>query len=145
MYDFTRSADRMSTAASSQWLVAAVFVASLVPATAGAQSVNDGGGAEQLEEVIVTATRREENLMEVPISITALTGEELDRLGAIDLTYLSQQSPNTTLEVSRGTNTTLTAFMRGVGQQDPVAGFESGVGMYLDDVYLNRPQAAVLD
>ena len=48
-------------------------------------------------------------------------------------------------EVSRGTNTTLTAFIRGVGQQDPVAGFEQGVGLYLDDVYLNRPQAAVLD
>ncbi len=53
--------------------------------------------------------------------------------------------PNITLEVSRGTNTTLTAFIRGVGQQDPVAGFEAGVGLYIDDVYLNRPQAAVLD
>ncbi len=98
-----------------------------------------------LEEVIVTATRRENNILDVPISITALTGEELDLLGALDITYLAQQSPNTTLEVSRGTNTTLTAFMRGVGQQDPVAGFESGVGIYLDDVYLNRPQAAILD
>lgn len=54
-------------------------------------------------------------------------------------------SPNVTLEVSRGTNTTLTAFIRGVGQQDPVAGFESGVGLYVDDVYFNRPHAAVLD
>jgi iron complex outermembrane receptor protein len=53
--------------------------------------------------------------------------------------------PNVTLETSRGSNTTLTAFIRGVGQQDPVAGFEAGVGLYLDDVYLNRPQAAVLD
>jgi iron complex outermembrane receptor protein len=50
-----------------------------------------------------------------------------------------------TLEVSRGSNSTLTAFIRGVGQQDPVAGFEQGVGIYLDDVYLNRPQGAVLD
>ena len=50
-----------------------------------------------------------------------------------------------TLEVSRGTNSTLTPFIRGIGQQDPVAGFEQGVGVYLDDVYLNRPQAAVLD
>ncbi|HSM53512.1 MAG TPA: TonB-dependent receptor, partial [Erythrobacter sp.] len=45
----------------------------------------------------------------------------------------------------RATNSTLTAFIRGVGQQDPVSGFEQGVGIYLDDVYLNRPQAAVLD
>jgi iron complex outermembrane receptor protein len=64
---------------------------------------------------------------------------------AIDLTDISDTTPNVTLETSRGTNTTLTAFIRGVGQQDPVAGFEAGVGLYLDDVYLNRPQAAVLD
>jgi iron complex outermembrane receptor protein len=50
-----------------------------------------------------------------------------------------------TLETSRGTNSTLTAFIRGVGQQDPVAGFEQGVGIYIDDVYLNRPQLALLD
>ncbi|MBY0423646.1 MAG: TonB-dependent receptor, partial [Parvularculaceae bacterium] len=40
---------------------------------------------------------------------------------------------------------TLSAFIRGVGQQDPVAGFEAGVGLYIDDVYLNRPQSALLD
>ncbi len=51
-----------------------------------------------LEEVIVTAQRREEHLMDVPLSVTALLGEELDRLGALDLTYLSQISPNTTIE-----------------------------------------------
>ena len=61
------------------------------------------------------------------------------------MTYVEQMSPNTTLKVSRGTNTTLTAFIRGVGQQDPVPGFESGIGIYLDDVYLNRPQAGVMD
>src|SRR3546814_3353141 len=54
-------------------------------------------------------------------------------------------SSDLTLEPSRGTNSTLTAFIRGVGQQDPVPGFEAGIGVYLDDVYLNRPQAAVLD
>jgi hypothetical protein len=50
-----------------------------------------------------------------------------------------------TLEPSRATNTTLTAFIRGVGQQDPLAGFEQGVALYLDDVYLARPQGALLD
>jgi iron complex outermembrane receptor protein len=98
-----------------------------------------------LEEVIVTATRREESLMEVPIAVTAISGQELADFGMLDLTYVEQMSPNTTLKVSRGTNTTLTAFIRGVGQQDPVPGFESGVGIYLDDVYLNRPQAGVMD
>lgn len=98
-----------------------------------------------LDSVNVTARLRSESLLEVPVSVTAVSGEELAEFGAQDITYLSQIVPNTTLEVSRGTNTTLTAFVRGVGQQDPVAGFEAGVGIYLDGVYLNRPQGAVLD
>ncbi len=103
--------------------------------------------SDQAEEgvIIVTARRREERLIDVPLSITALSGESLEQQGIQDLTQIGQQVPNITLEVSRGTNTTLTAFIRGVGQQDPVAGFEAGVGLYVDDVYLNRPQAAVLD
>jgi iron complex outermembrane recepter protein len=105
---------------------------------AGASEADDG-------QIIVTARRREERLIDVPLSVTALSGEALAQQGIQDLTQIAQQVPNLTLEVSRGTNTTLTAFIRGVGQQDPVAGFEAGVGLYIDDVYLNRPQAAVLD
>jgi len=97
------------------------------------------------EDIIVTARRRAESLQDVPVAVTAYTGEALVRQGALDITEISDTTPNVTLETSRGTNTTLTAFIRGVGQQDPVAGFEAGVGLYLDDVYLNRPQAAVLD
>ena len=95
--------------------------------------------------IIVTARRRNEVLLDVPIAVTAYSGEQLDRQGALDITDVANTTPDVTLETSRGTNTTLTAFIRGVGQQDPVAGFEQGVGIYLDDVYLNRPQAAVLD
>ncbi len=121
-----------------------------VAAPALAQSTPDSeSAAEAAEEndnrIIVTARRREETLLEVPLSVTALSGDDLIKQGIQDLTQVGQQVPNITLEVSRGTNTTLTAFIRGVGQQDPVAGFEAGVGLYIDDVYLNRPQAAVLD
>jgi iron complex outermembrane receptor protein len=101
--------------------------------------------ATQGQELVVTARRRAESLQDVPIAVTAYSGEALERQGAIDITDISDTTPNVTLETSRGTNTTLTAFIRGVGQQDPVAGFEAGVGLYLDDVFLNRPQAAVLD
>jgi len=97
------------------------------------------------QNVVVTARRRAESLQDVPIAVSAFSGEALERQGATDITDLSDITPNVTLETSRGTNTTLTAFIRGVGQQDPVAGFEAGVGLYLDDVFLNRPQAAVLD
>ncbi len=96
-------------------------------------------------DIVVTARRREENLLDVPVAITAYSGDALEQKGALDLTAISDTTPNITVETSRGTNSTLTAFIRGVGQQDPVAGFEAGVGLYLDDVYLNRPQAAVLD
>ena len=96
-------------------------------------------------EIIVTARRRDERLIDVPIAVTAISGEALEARGAIDLTDVQSVAPNVTLETSRGTNSTLSAFIRGIGQQDPVSGFEQGVGIYLDDVYLNRPQAAVLD
>ena len=105
-------------------------------------------GAEVSEgpgEIVVTARRRAESLVDVPIAVTAYSGEALETQGALDITDIADTTPNVTLEVSRGTNTTLSAFIRGVGQQDPVAGFEQGVGIYLDDVFLNRPQAAVLD
>ena len=95
--------------------------------------------------IVVTARRRAETLKDVPIAVTAITGAQLTKSGAIDITDVAQSAPNVTLEVSRGTNSTLSAFIRGVGQQDPVAGFEQGVGIYLDDVYLNRPQGAVMD
>ena len=97
------------------------------------------------QEIVVTARRRAESLQDVPIALTVYSGEALERQGAVDITDISDTTPNVTLETSRGSNTTLTAFIRGVGQQDPVAGFEQGVGLYLDDVFLNRPQAAVLD
>lgn len=117
----------------------------LVSAPLAAQQVEPPAGVSDLGDITVTARRREESLLDVPIAITSFSGATLERTGAIDITEISDVTPNVTLEVSRGTNTTLTAFIRGVGQQDPVAGFEAGVGLYLDDVYLNRPQAAVLD
>jgi len=109
-----------------------------------AQTLNQAAtGSDQ--EIVVTARRRNELLLDVPVAVTAYSGEQLNRQGALDITDVADTTPNVTLEVSRGTNSTLTPFIRGIGQQDPVAGFEQGVGLYLDDVYLNRPQAAVLN
>ncbi|MCR2834750.1 TonB-dependent receptor [Parerythrobacter lacustris] len=117
------------------------FVAA--PASAQDETTAESGNADG--PIVVTARRREERIIDVPLAVTAISGEELAKTGTLEITEISQEVPNLTLEVSRGTNTTLTAFIRGVGQQDPVAGFEAGVGLYVDDVYLNRPQAAVLD
>ena len=102
-------------------------------------------GVTVLEEVTVTAQRRSQNIQDVPIAVTAISSEALEARGLADISELSQSVPSLTLEPSRATNTTLTAFIRGVGQQDPLAGFEQGVALYIDDVYLARPQGALLD
>jgi len=98
-----------------------------------------------LEEVIVTAQKREQNIQKVPVSITSYSSTELEQKAINTLVDLEKSSPNTQLRASRATNSTLTAYIRGVGQQDPLWGFEPGVGVYVDDVYYARPQAAVID
>ena len=137
MRPFARSLRRAIYATS------ALSMLAFTPTAAFAQ--DEGASTDNSDEIVVTARRREERLIDVPVAITAYSGEALEKAGAIDITDIGQTTPNTTLEVSRGSNSTLSAFIRGVGQQDPVSGFEQGVGIYLDDVYLNRPQAAVLD
>jgi len=130
-------------------MLAALAATALTPVAAYAQE--DAATAPEVSEerrfgpVVVTAQRREENLLDVPLSVSAFQGDVLAQLGVQTLDEVAKLSPNVTLEVSRGTNNTLSAFIRGVGQQDPVSGFESGVGIYIDDVYLNRPQGAVLE
>jgi iron complex outermembrane recepter protein len=102
-------------------------------------------GVGSTESIVVTARRREELIQDVPVSVSAFSGEQIEQAGIQDVTGLADLTPNTTLKASRATNTTLTAFIRGIGQQDPVAGYEQGVGIYLDDVYLARPQGALQD
>jgi iron complex outermembrane recepter protein len=96
-------------------------------------------------DIIVSARRRDEGLIQVPIAVSVFSGDTLEAQGAPDITALQRQTPNLTLQVARGSNSTLIAFIRGVGQQDPLWGFEPGVGLYVDDVYVARPQGAVLD
>ena len=114
-----------------------------VPGAAAAQAPVQGSAV--VEELVVTARRREETLKDVPVAVTAVTAERLEATGALDITNLQQSTPNLTVQVARGSNSTLISFIRGVGQQDPLWGFEPGVGLYVDDVYIARPQGAVLD
>ena len=113
-------------------------------APAYAQTSAPGVRAE-VEEVVVTARRREESLKDVPVAVTAYSSAHLETIGVRDITDLQKSTPSVTINPARGSNSTLIAFIRGVGQQDPLWGFEPGVGLYIDDVYIARPQAAVLD
>ncbi|MDX5982934.1 TonB-dependent receptor [Sphingomonas echinoides] len=131
-------------------LSASVALAAIAAVPAMAQTAPTPTTAEpeavaESSDIVVTARRRAETLLNVPIAVTAFSADRLEKTGVVDLTDIQNVTPNTTLKDARGTNSTLAAFIRGVGQQDPVPGFEAGIGIYLDDVYLNRPQAAVLD
>ncbi|MXO51380.1 TonB-dependent receptor [Erythrobacter gaetbuli] len=126
-------------------LVGTAAIAFAAPAAAQSQQDTVASQDAEDEVIVVTARRREERLIDVPVAVSAFSGEALEERGALDITDIAQSVPNVTLEASRATNSTLSAFIRGIGQQDPVSGFEQGVGIYLDDIYLNRPQAAVLD
>ncbi|HYR29422.1 MAG TPA: TonB-dependent receptor, partial [Thermoanaerobaculia bacterium] len=97
------------------------------------------------EEIVVTARKREENVQEVPIAVTVVTADKLEEAAATDLSELQTQVPNLSVYQGRNQSTTLTAFMRGIGQADPLWGVDPGVGLYMDDVYIARPQGALLD
>ena len=121
----------------------AVLLALATPTFANQQE--SGEKKAELERIQVTARKTVENLQQVPVAVTSIGATELAEKGIAELIEVQQFSPNTTLQRSRGTNSTITAFIRGVGQQDPLWGYEPGVGIYIDDVYLARPQGAVLD
>jgi iron complex outermembrane receptor protein len=101
--------------------------------------------AKKLEAVTVTARKREETLQDVPIAVSAFTSAALFKQNVQNLGDLQGKVPSLQVYAARGSNTTLTAYIRGVGQADPTWGFDPGVGIYLDDVYMARPQGALLD
>ncbi len=103
------------------------------------------GEAVTLDAIQVTARKREETLQEVPVAVTAFTAESLDKLNVRDIGDLDALVPNLTIYAARGSSSTVTAYLRGVGQSDPLWGVDPGVGIYLDDVYIARPQGALLD
>ncbi|MBP6457357.1 MAG: TonB-dependent receptor, partial [Pseudoxanthomonas sp.] len=125
--------------------IGCVLVAPALPAMSQEAATEAGAKATQLQTVTVTARKREETLQDVPVAVTAFTSEALDKLNIQDIADLGPQVPNMTVYAARGSNTTLTAYIRGVGQADPLWGVDPGVGIYLDDVYIARPQGALLD
>jgi len=91
-----------------------------------------------LEEIVVTAQKREQSLQDVPISVTAVSGERIDNAGIIDLQELTRYTPNVNINSGQAQPN---LFIRGVGSGTN-AGFEQSVGMYIDGVYSGRGQLA---
>ena len=96
-----------------------------------------------VEEVVVTARRRDEKLIETPLSVTALSSSDLARRQVDDLGGLRDIVPN--LSVNMGDAANAIVYIRGVGQRDSLSFADPGVGIYLDDVYLGRSQGAFLE
>ena len=120
-------------------LAAAVAAASTVGFTGPA------GAQEQMliEEVVVTARKREESLQRVPMAVSAFSERQLQAAQVNNIVDLERMSPNITLTETGGLQAgSVAVFMRGIGN-DP--GFDQGVGIYMDDVYLNRTTGALLD
>ena len=131
-------------------LLAGVLAATGLPSKALAQQAASPADAqapagEEPQQVVVTARHYSEKLQDVPMSVTAVSAATLTTLNVTKLDDLNSFVPNMKISAGRATNSTINAYIRGVGQNDPLWGFEPGVGIYMDDVYLARPQSALLD
>ena len=105
----------------------------LAAASAGAQ--NPGG---QLEEIVVTAQKREQNLQDVPMAVSAFSGSALQNAGVADIVDLARQVP--ALQVQTNTSAATTNYrMRRVGNLGSIPTFEPAVGVFIDGAFRNRP------
>ncbi len=99
----------------------------------------DAQEATVFEEVIVTATKREESIYDVPMAISAFTGDAIVKQGIVDLTDIGKFVPNMTVTgFSGGQTSSVNVFIRGIGLQDHLITTDPGVGVYVDGVYLGR-------
>lgn len=110
------------------------------PADAFAEASADGSG-----DIIITARRRSENVQDVPIAVSVLSGETLERQGAFNVSRLVQLQPSVQFISSNPRNSAIN--IRGIGAPFGLTndGIEQGVGLYIDQVYYARIGSATLD
>lgn len=129
--------------------VAAAVTVALGGAVAGVSQAQtaaaDAQANDSLENIIVTARRREENVQEVPLAISVVGAETLEAQGTYNISRLTQLQPTLQFYSQNPRNTFIN--IRGIGAPFGLTndGFEQGVGVYIDDVYYNRIASATLD
>ena len=99
----------------------------------------------EIEEIIVTATKREESIQDVPIAVSAFSGEDLAARGVQDLYGLQEVSPSIAVYSSNSTSNGGTLRIRGVGTTGNNPGLEAAVGTFIDGVYRSRAGLAFSD
>lgn len=125
--------------------VSAVSMALALAGGAHAQDTAAEDNQVGLNEIIVTAQKRSENAQDVPIAITAFSGETIKERGISDVSALGNSTPSVTLDAGTpfaGSGAALGASIRGIGQNDFSIAVDPGVGIYLDGVYLARTVGA---
>src|SRR5262245_20268185 len=124
----------------------APIISALIVGKAFAQAAEPQESSGQLEEVVVTAQFREQNLQQTPIAITAVTAGMLESRNQTDIAMVAAQAPNVTLQPNGAAfGSSMVAFIRGVGQTDFNLALEPGVGIYVDDVYYATLTGSLLD
>jgi iron complex outermembrane receptor protein len=123
------------------WAAAPVLLASsMLTAPNVARAQTEG----VLEEVVVTATRREERLQDIPVAVTAIGGQALETQSISSVSDLQRVVPSLTIRPFPGDNTSASITMRGLGTGDNLISVDPTVGTYLDGVYLGRATGANL-
>jgi len=98
-----------------------------------------------LEEIIVTAQKRRENLQETPLAVSALTAETIERRGITDVSSLTAAAPNLTVTTTGASTSNIALFIRGIGESETILTVDSPVGLYVDGIVLGRSSGAVFD
>src|SRR6185312_5015703 len=126
----TSKASRVSRARHTGLVALASGASLLGSGVALAQDEKPAEDANLLQEVVVTAQFREENLQDTPIAITAVTAEMLEARSQTNVFEIAAQAPNVTLKPGgQAFGPSMVAFIRGVGQTDFIFALEPGVGM----------------
>ena len=110
-----------------------------VGAGASAQETSESGGGRILDSIVVTAQKKEENLQNVPISISAFSGDDLATLGLNQSNELGQFIPGLEISTSSGQGSQLIVFMRGAGLNDFNTNNSGPIGIYADEVFVSSP------
>jgi iron complex outermembrane receptor protein len=106
-------------------------------------TANDNQGQMALEEIIVTARKREESLQETPVAISAFSAEALEVAGIANTRDLQESVPG--LIFSEQGNKAPSIFIRGIGQKEANAALDPGVGVYINSIYIARTDSQLLD
>uniref|UniRef100_UPI003B3B8473 TonB-dependent receptor n=1 Tax=Sphingomonas sp. TaxID=28214 RepID=UPI003B3B8473 len=137
--------------------LALLFAAQAATAQSGSNQEADGAagapratpaaarGVNAQDEILVTARRRSESVQDVPVAISVVGGEALDRTGSYNINRLQQILPTVQFFSTNPRNSTLNIRGLGVPLGLTNDGIEQGVGIYIDEVYYNRIASATLD